>query len=42
MPAALGEVRLDLVRHRGRHRISDSFCSVDHLAAWARAGGRWR
>ncbi|MBA2631313.1 MAG: hypothetical protein H0U84_09890 [Thermoleophilaceae bacterium] len=40
--AALGEVRLDLVRHRGRHRISDSFCSVDHLAAWARAGGRWR
>lgn len=38
----LGEVRLELVRHRGEHRIPDRFCSVDHLAAWASAGGRWR
>jgi hypothetical protein len=38
----LGDVRITLVRHRGEHRIPDSFCSVDHAAAWARAGGRWR
>ena len=38
----LNEVRLVLVRHRGPHRISDGFCSVDHLRAWAAAGGRWR
>jgi hypothetical protein len=31
-----------LVRHRGEHRIPDSFCSVEHAAAWAKAGGRWR
>ncbi|MGI9082027.1 MAG: hypothetical protein ACR2FZ_07100 [Thermoleophilaceae bacterium] len=40
--APLGEVRLLLLRHRGEHRIADGFCSVDHLAAWANAGGRWR
>jgi hypothetical protein len=40
--APLGEVHLLLVRHRGAHRIPDGFCSVDHLAAWAKAGGRWR
>jgi hypothetical protein len=39
---ALSEVRLVLVRHRGKHRIPDAFCSVDHLAEWAKAGGRWR
>jgi hypothetical protein len=39
---ALGDVRVALVRHRGEHRIPDGFCSVDHAAAWARAGGRWR
>ena len=38
----LGEVHLLLVRHRGDHRIPDGFCSVDHMAAWAKAGGRWR
>ena len=38
----LAEARLVLVRHRGEHRIRDGFCSVDHLAAWAKAGGRWR
>jgi hypothetical protein len=38
---ALGDVRLVLVRHRGEHRIPDGFCTVDHLAAWAKAGGRW-
>jgi hypothetical protein len=37
----LGEVRLLLVRHRGEHRIPDGFCSVDHVAEWAKAGGRW-
>ena len=38
----LAEGHLVLVRRRGEHRISDGFCSVDHLAAWAKAGGRWR
>jgi len=38
----LGDVHLVLVRHRGEHRIPDAFCSVEHLAAWAKAGGRWR
>jgi hypothetical protein len=36
-----GDRRVLLVRHRGEHRIPDAFCSVDHLAHWARAGGRW-
>ena len=40
--AALDDVRVTLIRHRGEHRIPDAFCSVDHAAAWARAGGRWR
>jgi hypothetical protein len=31
-----------LVRHRGEHRIPDAFCSLDHAAEWAKAGGRWR
>jgi hypothetical protein len=31
-----------LVRHRGEHRIPDAFCSVEHAARWAKAGGRWR
>ena len=39
---SLGDVRVLLVHHRGDHRIPDAFCSVDHAAAWARAGGRWR
>jgi hypothetical protein len=39
---ALSDVRITLTRHRGEHRIPDAFCSVDHAAAWARAGGRWR
>jgi hypothetical protein len=30
-----------LVRHRGEHRIGDAFCTVEHLAQWAKAGGRW-
>ena len=38
----LPETRLVLVRHRGEHRIPDAFCSLDHLDAWARSGGRWR
>jgi hypothetical protein len=37
----LTEGGLVLVRHRGDHRIPDSFCSIDHLLAWAKAGGRW-
>jgi hypothetical protein len=40
--ASLGEVHVLLVRHRGENRIPDDFCSVDHLLAWAKAGGRWR
>jgi hypothetical protein len=38
----LPDTRVVLVRHRGEYRIGDGFCSVDHLARWARAGGRWR
>jgi hypothetical protein len=38
----LGDSNLVLVRHRGEHRIPDAFCSVEHLAEWAKAGGRWR
>jgi hypothetical protein len=38
----LGDIRVTLTRHRGEHRIPDAFCSVDHAAAWARTGGRWR
>jgi hypothetical protein len=33
---------LVLVRHRGEHRIPDAFCTVEHAAEWAKAGGRWR
>jgi len=40
--AELGEVHVLLVRHRGGFRIGDGFCSVDHLRAWAAAGGRWQ
>jgi hypothetical protein len=40
--AELGEVHVVLVRHRGEHRIPDGFCGVEHLAAWAKAGGRWQ
>ena len=39
---ALGDVRVVLVRHRGEHRVPDAFCSADHLAEWAKSGGRWR
>jgi hypothetical protein len=38
----LGEVHVLAVRHRGEYRVPDAFCSVEHLAAWAKAGGRWR
>jgi len=38
---ALDDVRVDLIRHRGEHRIADHFCGVDHLSAWAKTGGRW-
>jgi 5-methylcytosine-specific restriction endonuclease McrA len=31
-----------LVRHRGDHRIPDAFCSVEHMAQWAKGGGRWQ
>jgi hypothetical protein len=31
-----------IVRHRGEHRIPDAFCSADHMAEWAKRGGRWR
>lgn len=36
------DVRVDLIRHRGEHRIADRFCSADHMNEWAKAGGRWR
>ena len=37
----LGDVRFVLVRHRGEHRIPDGFCSLEHVAEWAKAGGRY-
>jgi hypothetical protein len=37
----LSDVRVVLVRHRGEHRIPDGFCSAEHLAEWAKSGGRW-
>jgi hypothetical protein len=40
--AALQDVYVVLVRRRGGHRIPDAFCSADHMAEWAKAGGRWR
>ena len=40
--AVLEDVHVLLVRHRGEHRIPDAFCSPDHMAEWAKAGGRWR
>ncbi len=40
--APLDDVRVTLTRHRAEHRVPDAFCSVDHAAAWARAGGRYR
>lgn len=38
----LGYGRVLLVRHRGPLRIGDAFCGIQHAAAWAQAGGRWR
>jgi hypothetical protein len=38
----LGEIHVLLVRHRGEHRVGDGFCSVEHMADWAKAGGRWQ
>jgi hypothetical protein len=38
----LSEISVLLVRHRGEHRVADYFCSSDHMAAWAKAGGRWQ
>jgi len=40
--AELSDTHVLLIRHRGEHRVGDAFCSVDHMAAWAKAGGRWR
>jgi hypothetical protein len=40
--AELGETQVILIRHRGEARIGDGFCSVDHLNAWAKAGGRFQ
>jgi hypothetical protein len=40
--AGLTDTPVILVRHRGEHRVVDGFCSVDHMVAWAKAGGRWQ
>jgi hypothetical protein len=40
--APLDAVPVLLVRERGDARVPDGFCSVDHLLAWAKAGGRYR
>ena len=38
----LGAERVLVVRHRGEHRIADAFCRIDHLADWAKGGGRYK
>jgi hypothetical protein len=38
----LGDRRVLVVRHRGEHRIADAFCGLEHLGAWAKAGGRYQ
>jgi hypothetical protein len=38
----LGEVHVLLVRHRGEYRVADDFCSTEHMAEWAKSGGRWQ
>jgi len=38
----LDDVHVLLVRHRGEHRVADDFCSTEHMAEWAKAGGRWQ
>ncbi|MDQ1679753.1 MAG: hypothetical protein QOI42_612 [Frankiaceae bacterium] len=38
----LPDTRVLLVRHRGEHRVADGFCTTDHMAEWAKKGGRWR
>ena len=40
--AELTDAHVLLVRHRGEHRVADAFCCVDHMAEWAKAGGRWQ
>ena len=40
--AELDDAHVLLVRHRGEHRIADAFCGVEHMTAWAKAGGRWQ
>jgi hypothetical protein len=40
--APLGEARVLLVRSRGEHRVPEGFCGLDHLLAWAKAGGPYR
>jgi hypothetical protein len=40
--APLPEAPVVLVRERGQARVHDGFCSVEHLLAWAKAGGRYR
>lgn len=37
----VGDRLVLLVRHRGEHRICDSFCGTTHLLEWAKAGGRY-
>jgi hypothetical protein len=39
--APLADTYVVLVRHRGEHRVPDAFCSAEHLAEWAKSGGRW-
>jgi len=39
--ASLEDDYVLIVRHRGAHRIPDGFCSADHMAEWAKRGGRW-
>ena len=40
--AALPDARVVVVRERGEARVHDGLCSIAHLLAWAKAGGRYR
>ncbi len=40
--AEIGEVHVQLMRHRGEYRVPDEFCSAAHMGEWAKGGGRWR
>jgi len=39
--APLGPDALLLVRRRAGHELAEGFCGLEHVVAWAKAGGPW-